>query len=219
MEIKLKDVYNSSLQTVKLCCPYCHSYCGFICSCVLHKIPNELENGRIIIGKCPACCNTALWLVNSKTELLLFPDVPTSAPKPNPDMPEDIKQIYLESCNVLKYSPRASAALSRLAIDKLTMSFSNKGKLNDRISDMKSKGLPSDIVKALDIVRVVGNNAVHPGEIDLTSNDKELALSLLKLLNIIVQNFITTKNEINELYDGLPTQSLKAIQKRDSKSK
>ena len=93
----------------------------------------------------PATKN-ALWLVDLEKESLLFPDVPVFAPEPNPDMPENIKQIYTEACNVLKYSPRASAALSRLAIDTLTKSFSNEKTLNDRIKDMASTDLPEKIL-------------------------------------------------------------------------
>ena len=117
-------------------------------------------------------------------------------------MPENIKQIYTEACNVLKYSPRASAALSRLAIDTLTKSFSNKKTLNDRIKDMASTDLPEKIIKSLNIVRVVGNNAVHPGKIDLTDNT-DLALSLLELLNIIVEKFISEPKKINDIFNKL----------------
>ena len=213
--MKLKDINNRYCHTVNLHCPYCHTYCGFICFLILSDIPSSSENNRLIKGMCPSCNKTAIWLVNSEKELLLFPDVPAFAPDPNPDMPENIKQIYIEACSVLKYSPRASAALSRLAVDELTTLFSDKRTLNDRIYDMFTNGLPKQIKKSLDIVRVIGNNAVHPGEIDLSDN-KNLALSLLQLINIIVQNRISEPKSIDNLHNLLPDSALKAIEKRDS---
>lgn len=200
--MELKDINNLYTHTVNLHCPYCHAYCGFSCRRILSDIPSEFDDNRLIKGTCPACNKNALWLVNSEKESLLFPDVPAFTPEPNPDMPENIKQIYTEACNVLKYSPRASAALSRLAIDTLTKSFSNKKTLNDRIKDMASTDLPEKIIKSLNIVRVVGNNAVHLGKIDLTDNT-DLALSLLELLNIIVEKFISEPKKINDIFNKL----------------
>lgn len=209
MELKLKDIGNSNGHTVNLNCPYCHSFCGFSCLIILSKIPSSFDNNRLIKGICPACNKTALWLVNSEKELLLFPDVPTSTPEPNTDMPEDIKQIYLEACKVLNYSPRASAALSRLAIDKLTMNFSKKNTLNDRIKDMASTDLPEKIITSLNIVRVVGNNAVHPGKIDLT-DDESLASSLLELINIIVEKCISEPKKVNDIYNKISSKKKKS---------
>ena len=51
-------------------------------------------------------------------------------------------------------------------------------------------------------MRVVGNNAVHPGKIDLTDNT-DLALSLLELLNIIVEKFISEPQKINDIFNKL----------------
>lgn len=207
--MELKDVIGSDWHTVNQNCPYCHSFCGFSCLHILSGIPSEFDNNRLVKGVCPACQKTVLWLVNSKKELLLFPNVPTSAPNPNPDMPEDIKQIYLEACEVLNCSPRASAALSRLAIDKLTMSFSKKNTLNDRIKDMASTDLPEKIIKSLNIVRVVGNNAVHPGKIDLT-DDESLAPSLLELINIIVEKCISEPKKVNDIYNKISSKKKKS---------
>ena len=49
-----------------------------------------------------------------------------------------------------------------------------KGKnIDDDIGALVKRGLDARIQKALDVVRVVGNNAVHPGQIDLR-DDNEL---------------------------------------------
>jgi len=67
----------------------------------------------------------------------------------------------------------------------------------------------------MDVVRVVGNNAVHPGTIDINDNPT-VAIKLFKLINIIVETCITTQNEITDLFDELPTNSKAAIEKRDT---
>jgi hypothetical protein len=47
-----------------------------------------------------------------------------------------------------------------------------------------AEGLNPKIQKAIDLVRVVGNNAVHPGQINLDDNSA-IALKLFKIINMI----------------------------------
>ncbi len=153
---------------------------------------------------------------DDSSEILLYPFTSPDLPKANEDMPEDVKKIYDEACLVLKYSPRSSAALSRLAIEKLVDHLEAEGSnLNLKIADLVSKGLPPRIQQMLDSVRVIGNNAVHPGEIDLSDN-AQLASSLLDFINLIVENQISHPKRINEVYNNLPESILQSIERRDS---
>lgn len=167
---------------------------------------------------CPSCKKTSIWIKEPKRnepEQLVFPKVNKDSIEPNTDMPASIKKVFIEASTIINDSPRASAALSRLAIDMLTSKITPEGKnLNDRIRLMVSLGMPTKIQQGLDIVRVVGNNAVHPGEIDL-SDDKEIAKSLLSIINLIVDNQISQPKRISEMYGNLPTGALDAIKKRD----
>lgn len=80
-------------------------------------------------------------------------------------------------------------------------------------------GLPKPVQQALDTVRVVGNNAVHPGKIDLR-DDIETAERLFDLVNIIAQDRISKPNAVAEMYEKVvPETTRKAIEKRDSKPK
>ena len=125
--------------------------------------------------------------------------------------------IFNESLNVIPYSPRASIALSRLAIDLLTIELNAEGAtLNERIGFLVKQGLPTKIQQALDSVRVIGNNAVHPGNIIITENDENLALSLLHFINIIVDYQISQPKQLEETYNLLPQNYRKAIDGRDS---
>jgi hypothetical protein len=79
-------------------------------------------------------------------------------------------------------SPRAAAALARLCIQKLMKELGESGdNLNRDIAELVKKGLEVEVQPALDVVRVIGNNTVHPGAIDLKDN-KQTALTLLGLV-------------------------------------
>ena len=89
-------------------------------------------------------------------------------------------------------------------------------KINADIKNLVEKGLPNKVQEALDSVRVIGNEAVHPGEINLNDN-REIAAQLFKLVNFIAAKLITEPKEIDEIYNGLPENKLKGIKDRDKK--
>jgi len=89
--------------------------------------------------------------------------------------------------------------------------------INHDIASLVEKGLPVEIQQALDIVRVIGNNAVHPGELDI-KDDLPTALSLFELLNQIAESMISQPKRIKELYAQLPESQRKAIEERNKKS-
>jgi hypothetical protein len=62
---------------------------------------------------------------------------------------------------------------------------------------------------------VIGNNAVHPGKIDLR-NDRETAERLFVLVNMITDIMISQPKAIQEMSGKLGTGALAAIEKRDS---
>ena len=133
------------------------------------------------------------------------------APDPIAEMPEDVKREYEEARAVLSQSPRASAALLRLALQKLCIHLGQPGeRLNTEIKALiQEKKLKPQIEQALHIVRVIGNNAVHPGEMDMDDNQK-MALSLFAVMNLIVEETIVIPKQINELWGALPEDARKA---------
>lgn len=163
------------------------------------------------IAHCKQCNNYSLW----REENMLFPTSGT-VPLPNEDMPDDIKRDYNEARSILEISPRGAAALLRLAIQKSCVFLGEKGKnLNADISNLVKKNLPVKVQKSLDYVRVVGNNAVHPGTIDMKDN-KEIAEKLFDLVNLITEVMISQPKHVDELYESLPDDSKKQIEKRDA---
>lgn len=139
-----------------------------------------------------------------------------TSPDPNPDLPDDIKRDYEEARQILASSPRGSAALLRLAIQKLCVHLEEKGEnINEDIGALVAKGLPTMVQQALDLVRVIGNNAVHPGQIDL-NDDKKVADKLFPLVNVIAEVMISQPNQIKTLYESvLPESQREAIEQRD----
>lgn len=132
-------------------------------------------------------------------------------------MPPDVVQDFEEARGIVNESPRGAAALLRLCIQKLCKALGEKGRnIDDDIASLVKKGLNPIVQKSLDVVRVIGNEAVHPGTIDL-KDDRATALQLFKLVNLIAEQMITLPKSISTIYDSLPEEKRKAIDRRDAK--
>lgn len=150
------------------------------------------------------------YLENPK---LVWPPV-RKGPAPNSDLDADIQKDYQEARAVLPHSPRAAAALLRLGLQKLMKQLGESGKdINVDIGALVKKGLRPDVQQAADVVRVTGNEAVHPGTID--TDDEETVLYLFDLLNIIAEDRISQPARVKAIYDNLPTEKRNGVAKRD----
>lgn len=151
---------------------------------------------------------------------ILYPLSDEKLPRPNPNMPVAVLEDYEEARRVFLISARSAAALLRLGLQKLCKELGEKGEHIDAdIASLVRKGLPIHIQQALDIVRVIGNEAVHPGEINVRDNPV-VARQLFDLINEIVDNRIgqiKRQGEISKLYNTLPESKLKYIERRDQK--
>lgn len=173
-----------------------------------------LDLNLIDLSKCVCCDQFAIWRCINGTWKMTDPYCGT-APLPNCDLSPDILVDYEEARSIAGMSPRSAAALLRLAIEKLCKHLGENGtSINENIKNLVKKGLPERVQKALDIVRVVGNNAVHPGKLDLL-DDSETVNKLFCLVNVIAEIMITQPKHIDELYDDLPDKELEKIAKRD----
>lgn len=164
------------------------------------------------VSYCERCGGNTIWF----GENIIFPQSSIVEPA-NPDLPQGIIEDYNEAAMVLNLSPRSSAALLRLSIQKLCKFLGESGKdINNDIKNLVSKGLPPKVQEALDSVRVIGNESVHPGELNLNDN-REIANKLFKLVNFIATKLITEPKEIDDLYGSLPQSKIDGINKRDGK--
>ncbi|WP_297340302.1 DUF4145 domain-containing protein [Pseudophaeobacter sp.] len=174
-----------------------------------HKIKYGQSLVNVNASYCARCTEIAIWIGDQ----LAYPDT-GSAPTPNADLPEDIKRDYLEASSIVNQSPRGAGALLRLCVEKLCNELGQPGKkIDENIQWMVNQGLSSRVQKAMDTVRVIGNEAVHPGELDL-KDDRDTVLKLFKLINMIAQTMISDVKELDEMYGELPDTKLQGIENR-----
>lgn len=187
-------------------CPHCNAYA--------HMNWQPLLSGNVHMSVwaafCAKCYAPSIWRdanTNGRAgearvpspAIQIYP-VQSSAPRPNLDLPDDCLDDYLEAREIMQRSSRGAAALLRLVIQKLCKHFGEPGKdINQDIAALVRKGLPATLQQALDTVRVVGNGAVHPGELDLRDNP-EVVAALFTLVNLIVEKMLTEPRKIAELY-------------------
>ena len=198
------------------------------------KVSELLEKGDILVGKlvlgssfqgafsgwplhnvyassCSHCREVAVW-VNKK---MAHPPEALSI-QPNQDLPDDIKSLFEEARQVAPTSPRSAAALLRLCVDKLCSSLGETGRsLNDSIANLVKRGLPPDVQKMLDYVRVIGNDAVHPGKLDAGDKQEHVHI-LFKLVNLIAEKMISEQKQVERLYNSLPEDARSRIERRDN---
>jgi hypothetical protein len=168
---------------------------------------------NLFLSQCFNCRKIAVWV----HDRLVFPPE-LQGEEPNEDIPLDILQDFDEARSILNLSPRGAAALLRLAIQKLVKHLGEKGdNINDDIASLVRQGLSPLVQRSLDVVRVVGNEAVHPGTIDLRDN-RDVASALFRLVNLIAEQMISHPKHVNDLYDNVvPDSKKQQITKRDAK--
>lgn len=168
---------------------------------------------NLFISRCYVCSKGAIWLQGK----LIYPAA-TFEVKPNADLPDDVRADFEEAALIANLSPRGAAALLRLAIEKLCRHLGKSGKVDKMIEDLVADGLHKKVQQALDVVRVVGNESVHPGSLDL-KDDAATVQSLFRLVNIIAETMITEERKVAELYGGLPPDKLRGIEQRNERAR
>jgi hypothetical protein len=202
-------------RTTAFNCPHCHAF-----SNMSWGDGRALINGVGTIAVRPVefsrCSHCQMWSIWYE-EAMIFPKE-ISVDDPSADLPEAVKHDYLEAAAILQDSPRGAGALLRLAIQKLVDSLvEGDDDLNKKIGTLVSQGLDQKLQQALDIVRVIGNEAVHPGQIDL-NDSPHIVQQLFKMVNLIAQKMITEPREVEEMYSLLPDNKKEGIEARDKKS-
>jgi len=196
-------------------CPHCGVNAAMIWSTSINIYHSNGQGIYQIPGlrivKCSHCHETAIW----NNGLMIYPLMGNVA-IPNGDMPADVLSVYNEARNIINLSPRGATALLRLGLQLLMKHIGEKGEnINADIKSLVQRGLSPQVQQALDSIRVIGNNAVHPGQIDINDNP-EMATKLFGLLNYLCDHFITQPRTISELFGSLPEGDLNSISKRDS---
>lgn len=189
-------------------CPHCDVHARMDWS-AMGGVTNDKN---ALAARCHNCKDWSIWVEPD----MVYPDT-SLAPRPDKGMSETAKGIYDEAASISVKSPRGAAALLRLAIEHVCIELEAKGKtLNDRIGWLvKERSLSPVIQRSLDSVRVIGNNAVHPGTIDLDDQPETVA-ALFALTNMIVRTMITEPNAAEALFDSLPDGAKDGVERRDT---
>jgi hypothetical protein len=166
------------------------------------------------VATCSHCSGEMLWAGDK----LVHPAADSLGPPPDENLPDHIRGDFEEARSIAGRSPRGAAALVRLCLQNLCVALGEPGKnINDDIGALVKKGLPAQVQKALDTVRVFGNSAVHPSEIDL-KDDPETVTALMGLVNFISDQMIGQPKKLETLFGQLPPGTQAAIAKRDGRS-
>ena len=188
-----------------------HRLANGVPTTIASRRPTDSQLLCAYVAQCSHCQNVSLWIDDKQ----VYPPA-SSAPPPNSDLPDGLRKDFEEARAILHYSPRGAAALLRLVTQKLCRELGEAGNnLNDDIRRLGKKGLNQGIIDALDSVRVIGNNAVHPGEMDL-SDDVETATALFELVNIVVEKMISDPKKIQSIRSSIPARDKANIKKRDT---
>lgn len=213
-----------SFQTEAYHCPHCGVLTTQEWRVLLYQpdpdLPANLHHSGHWRVECRNCHKDSVWVKpwwDEGDPRMAHPQV-RGGPRPHIDTPDDVRLDYEEARSIVGNSPRGACALLRLATQKLADELEpEKGDLNEKIGRLVSKGLPEMVQQALDALRVIGNEAVHPGELDLR-DDVPTASSLFELVNVIVEDRITRPKRVQEVYAKLPTKKLRGIADRDKGS-
>lgn len=218
-------------------CPFCSTFSYMSWTNLgqkreMYGLPFESRNAPIIhLAHCQKCKESSVWLdtggkavegstvIVSTGEMLHPYSIASIIEPPHSDMPLDVKNDYIEAANVFAHSRRSSAALLRLALQKLMIHLGEPGKnINTDIRSLaEKKRVPSDVIKVADTLRIAGNNAVHPGEMSEDDFD-DVSEKMFSLLNFIINKAIKEGKEIESLYLKTPKSARGAAESSDLKN-
>lgn len=197
-------------------CPDCHE---FIVHLAHHQLDSRIPfpTARVADGY----ISPSVLLKDLEGALLLYPKV-KNPPILSQDIPKDYRDDYLEAHRTLEPSAKASAALSRRALQRLIETEANikERDLATEIDKLLQTGLPAELAKNIDAIRNFGNFAAHPitslqtGDVvDVESGEAEWTLDILGQL---LDYFFVQPAENQRRRDAL-NQKLQAAGKKPMK--
>lgn len=166
--------------------------------------PVNESNNYLNIAFCQHCRRFTLWL----GKVMIYPQT-GEAPPPHQDMLPQIRELYEEARGVLPASPRASAALLRVALEGLLEEAGYKQeRLADRLKKAHEDGkLTADTYKLAEALRYAGNAAAHyePWKIDPSQGeeDQEMVHHLFVFVNEVAEELIAKPKRLEEMRQKL----------------
>lgn len=175
---------------------------------------------RVEMFKCPSCQKITVKTVGIGAD---YPDVtthihPKSSAKQFPDfIPQQIREDYEEAYAIVNLSPKASATLSRRALQGMIRDFHGikKASLFDEIRALEEIVTPSEKT-VLDSIRSIGNIGAHPERninliVDIEAGEAE---KLLKVIEYFMKTWYINKHEVQQLFGDVNITNEKLQEKR-----
>ncbi|MGB7414034.1 MAG: DUF4145 domain-containing protein [Thermosynechococcaceae cyanobacterium] len=157
-------------------------------------------------GICGGCSDTSkIWLMEPATvtqkgemsrwqEVWISPPVQDPASEAPPEVDDDeYRQVFKEATKTLGISPRASAVLSRYALQRILRNKAGvkNGSLNSEIKEaLASDKLPSHLTERLYCFRDIGNMSAHPDENPKTGELLTIAPGEAEFLLVTLRDFL-----------------------------
>jgi hypothetical protein len=183
-------------------CPYCQTTVQFEQSTnkaynpVINNQPVQAyyiqtpdDNLTTIPSFCPHCLRIIITLLSHDEEIMAWPIASAKPPAPQ-EVPQNIADDFNEASIVLRFSPKASAALSRRCLQSVLRDAgqTRSRDLADQIAEVLPN-LPSYASENLDAVRNIGNFAAHEQKsttsgviLDVEPGEAEWNLDILETL-------------------------------------
>ncbi len=212
-------------------CPFCGAYSQM--KWHFSDYPSDLS-----AAMCVCCERYSVWIGGKKPvvgapihqtspiseseqmpkPMMVYP-LTSAAPPINPDIPQEFTETYNEAAKIFSLSPKGSAALLRLCLQKvcnyLTGNESETIK-NNIMALQKTKLIPEALIQMAHTLRVMGNEAVHPGEIDF-DDTPEIAYKLFGFINFFMDAVLSREKEIKEFFESQPPKIQGKIKQTTSK--
>lgn len=182
-----------------------------------HDYPERIE---LRMMKCPACEQVTVKTNGTGSqyagiETCIYPN---SLAKQYPNyIPEQIREDYEEAYAIVNLSPKASATLSRRALQGMIRDFHGikKSRLVDEIDALEDVvTLPEKTV--LNNIRNIGNIGAHPEKdiniiVEIEAGEAE---KLLKVIEYFMKSWYINRHEIQQLFGEVNDTNKKLQEKR-----
>jgi hypothetical protein len=120
-------------------------------------------------------------------------------PSPATGMPDGVRRLFDDARAVGRQSPRAAVALMRVALERLVP---GAGTLHTRITSIATG---AHVQRSMDLVRVIGNAALHDDEKVDFDPGPDVAVKLMELMNILIDVHLQER-PIQELRSIVPAE-------------
>lgn len=169
----------------------------------------EVEALRL--SRCMECHEITIWL----DQKMVWPDQQIDH-RAHEMMPPTAREEFDEAAKVFRDSPRAGCALLRTCLEKICADRGHiKGTLFARAGSLVSEMSSLHGRQAVDIVRVFGNESIHPGKME--ANDiAENAERMFDAINLIVEEVYDRPARFSQLFEKLSPSQRREIERRDS---